>query len=479
MKTAPPPISFDARLAAEVELAQGVLKRAPSAPPSEREVDLRWEGQGCWLAEDGGPHVVPDPGQAYRRALDAHLRERLFADLGAGPEALAEAVRLVTAVRSALQAPLAACVEKAHSHLQAHTAAPTPRRVDVVTCVQGCAPELWARVCESEAQRTEWALLGTEVTEAGDLARHPTLPIDTRHHSHDLGAAIVSGLGAEEDWLRGVVVQADNARGLRYLSQNYTGAVQCAYLDPPYNTGSKTRAYGDQLPRADWLCFMDERLGLARDLLRPDGSLYVQIDQYEKERLRLLLDQHLDYVAEVIWRIGWVSGFKTRAKKWIRNHDTIYHYGRCPRPFFHKRYLPYPEGYVRRDGKPPTGKGIPLEDTWNCSSADRLDSIQIMSFSREKVGRANLTQKNEALLARILQASSREGDWVLDPFLGSGSTAATAHKLGRRWLGIERSAELVDEVILPRLKRVLLGEGYGISQATGWTGGGAFRVVRL
>lgn len=180
----------------------------------------------------------------------------------------------------------------------------------------------------------------------------------------------------------------------------------------------------------------------------------------------------------MIWRIGWVSGFKTRARKFIRNHDTIYQHGRSAKPLFNKRYLPYPEGYVRRDGKPPTGKGIPLEDTWNCSAADRLDSIQIMSFSREKVGQGDLTQKNENLLERILLASTGPGDWVLDPFLGSGTTAATAHKLGRRWVGIEQGPAF-EEVALPRMRRVLAGDRYGISAAHGWSGGGAFEVVEL
>ena len=133
---------------------------------------------------------------------------------------------------------------------------------------------------------------------------------------------------------------------------------------------------------------------------------------------------------------------------------------------------------MRRDGKPPRGQGLPLEDTWNCSSGDRLDSIQIKSFSREKVGRGDMTQKNEALLERMLEASSGPGDWVLDPYAGTGTTCATAHKMGRRWIGIERM-EAARTVVLPRLKRVLFGDRYGISQARGWTGGGAFQFVRL
>jgi hypothetical protein len=89
-----------------------------------------------------------------------------------------------------------------------------------------------------------------------------------------------------------------------------------------------------------------------------------------------------------------------------------------------------------------------------------------------------MTQKNENLLERMIEASSRSGDWVLDPFSGTGAGCATAHKMGRRWVGIEHS-QLLDEVTLPRLKRVLFGDRYGISKAYGWTGGGAFEVLHL
>ncbi|MFR5865736.1 MAG: DNA methyltransferase [Acutalibacteraceae bacterium] len=109
---------------------------------------------------------------------------------------------------------------------------------------------------------------------------------------------------------------------------------------------------------------------------------------------------------------------------------------------FHKQYLPYDGGYVRRDGKRPRGKGHPIEDTWNCSPADRLDSIQIKSFSGEKTGYP--TQKNEALLARIIEASSSPGDLVLDFFMGSGTAPspriASAAALSGRTAALARCA---------------------------------------
>jgi hypothetical protein len=142
---------------------------------------------------------------------------------------------------------------------------------------------------------------------------------------------------------------------------------------------------------------------------------------------------------EIIWRIGWVSGFKSRAKNWIRNHDVILFYakGGARSLDFRKEYVGYPAGYVRRDGVPPSGPGYPIEDVWNGSDLDRLDSIQIMSFSREKVGFP--TQKNENLVTRIVSASSGPGDIVLDCFVGSGTTAVVAEKLGRRWIACDAS----------------------------------------
>lgn len=109
------------------------------------------------------------------------------------------------------------------------------------------------------------------------------------------------------------------------------------------------------------------------------------------------------------------------------------YYTKDPNNFiFNKEYIPYPEDYVRRDGSKPSGKGVPIEDTWNCSSLDILDSIQIMSFSGEKTNYP--TQKNENLIARIIKASTNPGDLIMDFFGGSGTTAAVAEKLDRKWI---------------------------------------------
>jgi hypothetical protein len=183
-----------------------------------------------------------------------------------------------------------------------------------------------------------------------------------------------------------------------------------------------------------------------RDLLSEQGSLYVHLDATAGHYVKVLLDEIFgadSFQREVVWRIGWVSGYKSAAKNWIRNHDVILFYVKSPGNFtFNKEYVPYPPGYERRGGGEVTGKGYPIEDVWNANPVEHqltgeqsLDSIQIKSFSTEKTGYA--TQKNESVLGRILRASSNRGDLVADFFCGSGTTQAVAEKSGRRWIGAD------------------------------------------
>lgn len=88
------------------------------------------------------------------------------------------------------------------------------------------------------------------------------------------------------------------------------------------------------------------------------------------------------------------------------------------------------------------------------------------------------TPKPEALIRRILDVATNPNDLILDSFLGSGTTAAVAHKMGRRWIGIEMGDHAITHC-LPRLQKVLAGEQGGISKAVNWQGGGGFRFVQL
>ena len=110
----------------------------------------------------------------------------------------------------------------------------------------------------------------------------------------------------------------------------------------------------------------------------------------------------------------------------------------------------------------------PLTNVW--------DDVPFQGIAREGGARFVRNKKPERLIARILELSTDPGDWVLDPFLGSGTTAAVAHKMGRRWVGIERG-DHVDSMCVPRLRRVVDGQdATGVTRAFGWTGGGGFDV---
>jgi adenine-specific DNA-methyltransferase len=119
-----------------------------------------------------------------------------------------------------------------------------------------------------------------------------------------------------------------------------------------------------------------------------------------------------------------------------------------------------------REGRPVLVE--PLTNVW--------DDLGFQGIAREGGVRFVRSKKPEKLLARVLAMATDPGDWVLDAFLGSGTTAAVALKMGRRWVGIERGAHL-DGMCLPRLRSVVDGTDLsGITRASGWRGGGGFHV---
>ena len=421
----------------------------PRLPGPEGE--LRWPHEGLYFL---GAHFAGGEDRFLCPDLEARLRR-------AWPE-------------KTLPQALMEVIEREEGRVRDWLRPPEPEGQGIFLSLDRLPEELREEALRNPRQRAAWRKEGLM---APELQRADTLVLDSRNYLDSWGEDPLARIPVLEERLDGILIHGENAGVMRYLMPKWKGRIQCIYMDPPFNTSSAGFAYRDSLPVSAWLSFMDERLELMKALLREDGTLYAHIDYASKERLRLLLERHLQYLTEIIWRIGWVSGYKTQANKFIRNHETIYQFAKSDRPLFNKQWIPYPEGYRRRDGKKPKGKGFPMEDTWNCHEGDPLHSIQIMSFSKEKRGDRGLTQKNENLLARMILASSNPGDWVLDPFLGSGTTAAAAHKLGRRWIGIEAGPQF-EEHCLPRMKEVLAGDPYGISPDTNFSGGGLFQWLQ-
>ena len=133
-----------------------------------------------------------------------------------------------------------------------------------------------------------------------------------------------------------------------------------------------------------------------------------------------------------------------------------------------KRMLFYRDKMKEIDGELVAGE--PLTNLWDDLLSNNLHNEGDVSFPRGK--------KPEALVKRLIELFSREGDLILDSFLGSGTTAAVAHKMGRRYIGIEMGEHAITHCV-PRLNKVIEGEQGGISKTVNWQGGGGFRFYRL
>lgn len=286
----------------------------------------------------------------------------------------------------------------------------------------------------------------------------------------------------EEDNL---IIKGNNLLALSTLLEKYEGKVKCIYIDPPYNTESDSFGYNDNFNRSTWLTFMKNRLYLAKKLLSDDGAIYIQLDYHQVHYAKVLMDEIFgedNFEREIIWRIGWISGYKSADNNWIRNHDSILFYSKNHKKIeFFKNYIDKSEFKTIAKSE---AERYPIEDVWNGNEYDDLNSIAIVSFSGETVSKMLdkndevKGQKSEKLIERIFKAHTKNGDLVLDFFLGSGTSAAVAQKMGLKYIGIEQIDKHID-ITLRRMNKVLNGEQSGISKSVNWQGGGSFVYCEL
>lgn len=282
-----------------------------------------------------------------------------------------------------------------------------------------------------------------------------------------------------------LIIKGNNLLTIASLLKKYEGKIKLIYIDPPYNTGSDTFGYNDKFNRSSWLTFMKNRLEIAKKLLSEDGAIYIQLDYHQAHYAKILMDEIFgeeNFQREIIWRIGWLSGYKTIEKNWIRNHDTILFYSKNNNSLsFNKYYIPREEF---KDIAKSNAERYPIEDVWNGNEYDDLNSIAIVSFAGETVSKLLNPddevkgQKSEKLIERIIKAHTDENDIVLDFFGGTGTTAAVAHKMKRRYILCEQLDKHVD-IILRRMKKVIDGEQSGVSKRNNWHGGGSFVYCEL
>ena len=386
-----------------------------------------------------------------------------------------------------------------------------------------------------KSQIEEWQQLGivdesfkkTAVLEKVDKGKQLTepyqhLPIDTRHFK-DLELDILGVFDNLDAALDGWLIKSENYQALNTILSKFTEKVQVIYIDPPFNTGDDF-LYRDQFRDSTWLTLMDNRIELAKPILTRKGTLFLHLDwnaNYDGRQLLNSTFSKVGFINEIVWRIGWVSGFKTQAEGFVRNHDTIFFYAKDPTSYLFKKadaVIPYKsfdrktietelasivkkwklmdkkiknvkiaikddQDTVYKLGLTSQEGGYWMEDTWNCSEYEDLHSNKIKRNAKEYTPNGSeITQKPEQLLKRIVELASNERDIILDFFSGTATSLAVAQKLKRKWLGVE-FASYFETDALYRMKHVLAGqtrrEPVGISKSVSWTGGGFFKYYEM
>ncbi len=278
------------------------------------------------------------------------------------------------------------------------------------------------------------------------------------------------------------------------------GGLKLIYIDPPFDVGANFSmdieigdavfhkepnlieqiAYRDTWGRGadSFISMIYERLILMRALMHPEGSIYVHCDWRVNAFVRMAMDEIFgkdNFLNHIVWkRTPFAGSSKARASKYPTNHDSIFFYSRSAHFQFEQQFAPHSEEYLERFKNPDNDPNGPWQSvslkTYSQETFDRLKAegklippqrdgagwryrwylnetkgkqvediwtdINLTNpMAEERVGYP--TQKPEDLLTRILKASSNEGDLVADFFCGSGTTAAVAEKLGRKWIATD------------------------------------------
>ena len=236
------------------------------------------------------------------------------------------------------------------------------------------------------------------------------------------------------------------------------GGIKLIYIDPPFDVGAdfsmdieiggdtftkrpnilEEIAYRDTWGKGtdSFIAMIYERLVLMRDLLAENGSIYVHCDWRVNALIRLILDQIFGrdtFKNELIWHY---RRWPAKSPMFQRSHDSIYWFGKNEKTIWNQQFQELSEATLKRFGgkkvRGETTKEVLEEESAGAPMRDVWEVKHVLGANPENIGYP--TQKPEALLDRIIKASSNEGDLVADFFCGSGTTAAVAEKLGRKWI---------------------------------------------
>ncbi|MCL0041822.1 site-specific DNA-methyltransferase [Peptococcaceae bacterium] len=342
------------------------------------------------------------------------------------------------------------------------------------------------------------------------------LPVDTRYFK-DLELEILGLFDDLDNSLDGWLIKSENYQALNTILPKFKEKVQTIYIDPPFNKEQDADYfYSVKYKDASWITILENRLQLAKFVLNPKGSIFVRCDYNGNWLIRPLMNEVFgkeNFRNEIAIKRGEVP--KGEVRKLLTGTESLFYFSisnenlfytpkkkrkkiewlpmHLPqerstyelqvREFFGSKLLP-PKGrhwalsqkkideairnnkirinkekeYIDLKGNLVIGMPEILQDEY-----EKVDSnwTDIPSYTVRADGFK--TENSEILLKRVIKSTCNEGDLVMDFFLGSGTTTAVAHKLDRKWLGVEMGEHFYT-VVLPRMKKVLAYDKSGISK---------------
>ena len=404
-------------------------------------------------------------------------------------------------------------------------------RTDYVITIDRIPEEFHPEIINNKDQLKEWEELEFgEINKKENLVtkkdlfgnKYKKLPVDTKYFKQDFKERLLEKLTEEDnldDLIDGVLIKSENWQALNLLLEKYREKIQCIYIDPPFNTGTNEFLYKNKYLDSSWISMMFDRLALGKKSLKDDGSTYVRIDYHGNHYVRASMDMVFgreNHKNEILVNRTkeFFKSFKGIDKFMVAN-DYLLFYGKTNKTLFKEIRIERKEEVwweltlpgesedkiriiLGKEMRAPIGRqwGLKQEQIEEYAKLNRIkiennkakyspidkgiDSnwTDISGYSRNWKKETNLTENSEPLLSRVIKVSSSNGNFILDYFLGSGTTIAVAHKLGRKWIGVEMG-EFFENIPLERMKKVFYGEKTGISKEIKWKGGGFFKYHYL
>jgi adenine-specific DNA-methyltransferase len=354
--------------------------------------------------------------------------------------------------------------------------------------------------------------------------RYRYLPIDTQHFP-DLELPIVALFDNLDESLDGWLIKSENYQALNTILPKFRGKVQTIYIDPPFNKEEDADYhYSVKYKDATWITLLENRVRLGREMLGEKSAIFVRCDYNGNMYLRMLLSKlfgeenfrnelkinrfqkssngftntteslffysvtnkmnmrilkkprvcvYCKQQVPLRWTWAHSAGegkegryfaidgqrvllYPPKGRHWTNSQeeiDRLYAEGRI-RINYNSSYVDVFGNRIRTVPEKLQSEEVELDDNWT-----DIPGYEFGVFSSWKFP----TENSETLLKRVIESTSNEGDLVMDFFLGSGTTVAVAHKLGRKWLGVEMGEHFYT-VVLPRMKRVLFYDKSGISK---------------